>query len=307
MERAPKYLVTAILILSCGHISFAFEWPVADRVLTATFGESRRDHFHTGIDIGGGEQSVHPVESGEIVFRFQEGEVPGDIPTGYGNFVVIEHARGVRSLYAHLKSGSVIADTHVVTPADVVGIIGDTGASQGKHLHLEFIDSELSRLVNPLKVLPHLSDTVSPTIESVHLDSGKGPLQIVHGMTVEHGSGELMVTVYDRSEYVSYFCPMAPFRIQIYMNGMEKRQVVFEEFGEAPNGVVLLPGGRRAFQEVYHDTWTVRLGEVGFADGETILEIVVTDFAGNESARVLHVNAAASSSNSPNSSPAGES
>lgn len=54
----------------------------------------------------------------------------------YGNYVIIEHAGGVRTLYAHLDTLNVGAGTRVEQGA-VIGTVGSTGNSTGIHCHVE--------------------------------------------------------------------------------------------------------------------------------------------------------------------------
>ena len=80
-----------LFVFICLLISFtvyAFEWPVEKIILTATFGESRQDHFHTGIDLGGGEQTIFPISSGEVVFAYEKRSNYSSLPVGLGNFIV---------------------------------------------------------------------------------------------------------------------------------------------------------------------------------------------------------------------------
>ncbi len=55
---------------------------------------------------------------------------------GYGNYVVIKHASGVQTLYAHLSSVDVVTG-QVVSQGDRIGGVGNTGRSTGVHLHFE--------------------------------------------------------------------------------------------------------------------------------------------------------------------------
>jgi murein DD-endopeptidase MepM/ murein hydrolase activator NlpD len=55
----------------------------------------------------------------------------------YGNLVKIQHANGVETWYAHLRSISKRALGATVIPGQVVGEVGSTGNSTGPHLHFE--------------------------------------------------------------------------------------------------------------------------------------------------------------------------
>jgi murein DD-endopeptidase MepM/ murein hydrolase activator NlpD len=85
--------------------------------------------YHTGVDFS--------VGSGTPVSAITEGEVvtAGD-GGAYGNQVVIRHADGHYSQYAHLSSISVSVGQQVAA-GDQIGLSGSTGNSTGPHLHFE--------------------------------------------------------------------------------------------------------------------------------------------------------------------------
>jgi murein DD-endopeptidase MepM/ murein hydrolase activator NlpD len=85
--------------------------------------------YHTGVDFSVGEGTpVVAVASGQVVSAGDGG--------AYGNEVVIQHADGQYSQYAHLSSISVSAGQQVGT-GDQVGLSGATGNVTGPHLHFE--------------------------------------------------------------------------------------------------------------------------------------------------------------------------
>jgi hypothetical protein len=93
--------------LSCA----GFDWPVEKKVLMATFGERRYGHFFSGIDLGGGEQLVFPIADGEVIFFHEEASRFHSLKRGNGSFIVLQHEGGIRSVYSHLKRGTVRKET----------------------------------------------------------------------------------------------------------------------------------------------------------------------------------------------------
>ena len=125
-----------------------FLWPTAG---TVSSGYGNRLHpilggyrLHAGIDLG----TVH----GQPVYASKAGVVITAGPWGgYGNAVVIDHGRGVSSVYAHLSQVTVRPGDLVVGLAQV-GNIGSTGLSTGPHLHFEIRLNGTA--VDPLGYLP---------------------------------------------------------------------------------------------------------------------------------------------------------
>ena len=136
--------------------------------LSGTFGELRSDHFHSGIDI-----KTEGVE-GKIIRAIDDGWVSRiKISTGgYGKTLYITHPNGYVSVYAHLQNFNdsiqkfVVNEQYLkesftiqifpengeinVKKGDIIAYSGNTGSSDGPHLHFE-IREELSQYpVNPL-------------------------------------------------------------------------------------------------------------------------------------------------------------
>ncbi len=289
MVRYMRSLTSAILMMLFGLIAVgivgALDWPVQKEVLTATFGENRWDHFHDGIDIGGGEQQVHPSADGQVLFTFDEGQDVRDLPTGLGSFMVLQHGQDIRTLYAHMKRGSVLTNKSTVSTGDVIGVVGDTGDSVGRHLHFEVIDRAKGEIINPLTVLPSLADTVNPVIRSVSIEQNKKITALRPTMTVEGGEAALVVDVYDPSQYVEYFDPMAPYEIEATLNGSELFNVTYDALKDTNGTAYLVSSDHRSFDNYYVDTWSVRLGTFSLATGQAHLTVVARDIAGNETSR----------------------
>lgn len=102
-----------------------FRWPAQGRLI-ADFRASRG----TGINIELPEgTAIHAVENGTVIYT-------GDTVEGYGNLVLIRHAGGFVSAYAHLKEISVTKG-QVINRGDIIGSAGMTGSVTRPQLHFE--------------------------------------------------------------------------------------------------------------------------------------------------------------------------
>ena len=113
--------------------------------LTSRFGRRRHPFYgyyqkHTGIDIGISYANVKASRSGEVIFAGSLGN--------YGNAVIIKHAGGYKTLYAHLSRIYVKSGAKIVQGGRIA-LSGNTGMSTGPHLHFEIIKD--GRPINPLR------------------------------------------------------------------------------------------------------------------------------------------------------------
>lgn len=93
----------------------------------------KRDALHTGIDYALPPRTPVPAAAAGVI---KAAEPNG----GYGKWVLIEHASGLATAYAHLESfAPAIVPGARVAQGDIIGFTGDTGLSTGPHLHYEVL------------------------------------------------------------------------------------------------------------------------------------------------------------------------
>jgi LysM repeat protein len=119
-----------------------FVWPADSNFL------SGNDYWsgHLGIDIAAGEGApVYAADSGVVTMA------QGGYNYGYGNVIQIDHGNGYSTVYAHLSTiGVGVCES--VGAGQWIGGAGNTGNSQGAHLHFEVRQG--GGFINPWFVLP---------------------------------------------------------------------------------------------------------------------------------------------------------
>ena len=87
--------------------------------------------FHHGIDLAGTWRAqLRPSASGVVSFAGRDGS--------FGKLVRVRHAHNIETVYAHLSSINVKKGDYV-TDNVVIGKMGNTGRSDGMHLHYEIL------------------------------------------------------------------------------------------------------------------------------------------------------------------------
>ncbi|MBT6058602.1 MAG: peptidoglycan DD-metalloendopeptidase family protein [Gammaproteobacteria bacterium] len=85
----------------------------------------------------------------------------------FGNLVVVKHAGGFETKYAHLsKYANGISKGDRVRQGDIIGYVGSTGSATGPHLHYEFLVNGVHK--NPRTILDQLPQAVS--IDAAEMD-----------------------------------------------------------------------------------------------------------------------------------------
>jgi murein DD-endopeptidase MepM/ murein hydrolase activator NlpD len=126
-------------------------WPVADGRVTSGFGRRGRSH-HDGIDISAPVGTpVYAAADGKVIYS--------DVLRGYGNVIILRHAKGYATVYAHNhRNGTRVGQK--VRRGNVIASVGATGRTNGANLHFEVRENNVAR--NPLFFLPprrHAADS----------------------------------------------------------------------------------------------------------------------------------------------------
>jgi murein DD-endopeptidase MepM/ murein hydrolase activator NlpD len=143
------------------------EWPVEKNKkyqISSTFGESRLDHFHNGIDLPGEGFTVLSPRDGRLLYRINAEAIPGEMPFGGGNTIVLDHG-DIWTGYMHLKSVPENIGTEApIARAEKIAISGNTGHSGGPHLHFFVYQPAERAMLNPLLLMgdTYYRDTKPP-------------------------------------------------------------------------------------------------------------------------------------------------
>jgi Peptidase family M23 len=153
--------------------------------LTANFGELRPGHWHMGLDLRTEQKENLPV------YAAADGYIAhiGVRPLSFGKFMIINHPNGYSTLYAHLNEFYPELEKFVrqkqtekelwaidldfvetdfkVKKGKEIAKSGNTGGSQGPHLHFEIRDTRSGRSLNPQLFGFDIKDDVPPTISKL--------------------------------------------------------------------------------------------------------------------------------------------
>jgi murein DD-endopeptidase MepM/ murein hydrolase activator NlpD len=142
-EELAKFLDDQKLLLA----STPSIWPTRGW-LSSRFGYrtspfSKKKEFHRGIDVSTrrGSPILSPA-NGLVIFNGWK--------RGYGRVIIMKHAKGFKTKYAHLKK-SLVKKGQYLKKGKKIGLVGSSGRTTGPHLHYEVHLNNAP--VNPLRYI----------------------------------------------------------------------------------------------------------------------------------------------------------
>lgn len=126
-----------------------FIQPISYNKISSPFGLrthpiTGRTKFHTGADLKANIGTPVKASAGGVVTK-------ASYCSGYGNYISINHAGGLKTSYAHLSKILVRPGQHV-TQGQLIAYSGNSGNSTGPHLHYEL--SKNGKFINPMSFVP---------------------------------------------------------------------------------------------------------------------------------------------------------
>jgi len=240
--------------------------PGISNALAGTMGELRNTHFHSGIDIRTDNRIGLPILAAQrgYISRIAKSAF------SYGNVIFVTHPDGNTTLYAHLhefkgelaryvrneqyRRKTFEIDLHFspeqfpVRRGDTLALSGNTGSSNGPHLHFDVRDKNFDAL-NPLKYgFDEISDHLTPVVQKIALRTmdinarinnrfgrfefyayKSGGKYTIPGNITASGSIALEILAYDRMDRSPFQCGIN------YINVQAGGQPIFSQTIERVN------------------------------------------------------------------------
>jgi murein DD-endopeptidase MepM/ murein hydrolase activator NlpD len=116
-------------ISGTGILSIPSDGPISSPFGWRTHPLLGNHRFHSGLDFAAGYGApIRAADSGQVIYAGWYG--------GYGKAVIIDHGKGMTTLYGHCSELHV-SEGQSVKRGQVISAVGSTGLSTGPHLHFE--------------------------------------------------------------------------------------------------------------------------------------------------------------------------
>jgi hypothetical protein len=269
-------------VLICCLSVMSFRWPLENGKITSTFGESRGDHFHDGMDVISGNKKVYPPEDGKLLYTWNHALFPFDHYTGSGNYKVIRHADNLGTVFLHLEDSEDVTESY--TERDHIGIFGNTGRSFGAHTHFSMIDMKKMSSINPYTVLPRLDDKKSPVVGPYALRIGEKLVTIKKNSKIRLTKDyPLLIRIIDQ---INGGEKLGIYNIKVEFNEIQVLDATFDRISAGKNGLTI---SGKNFDNLYDGDGYYKVEGITYRSGINTVVVYASDFSGNQTKDIFTI------------------
>ena len=274
-----KRFLPALLLFTAPWL-FSMDWPSPSAAITKNFGWNNNGQPQLGISFEG-EGTITAAEDGELLFHRREGDTTSRLPSPLGSWAALDHGDGIISIYGRFNDNLPGAIPGLLEKGREMAETGLSGWSSRKGFYFQLFDRRERRWINPAMIITPPEDTRPPVILTVRLTDSQGkvfdPSQqrnlAQDRYVISVGASDTMLLPNES--------PLAPYRIICSLNGSEIGVLNFETYSVRDGSLMVHRNGLVPVRQVYAPIPAYEVADVWFSRGQTSLEIIAQDIAGN--------------------------
>ena len=277
--KAFKKLFSLVLLTILFAPSFAFDWPQiifeSDNFF-AFFGSSRGSTYTNSLQFQK-QTAVTAADSGTVLISMRTDTADmGWFPSTLGNAIILSHRNEMMTVYGNLDIIHIESGTSDITEGNIIGESGSSGWQDGFcSLEFQVIDTKLKTMINPLILMPHISQKSSvPVIDNLTATSDAGSWSIAHQGT------KLNAGVY--SLYIGQQLDCMTYKTSVAVNGAITETITYNMLKQDNNRLCFTGKRNYPYNEIFPDKQRQFVAEVILSKGKNTVSITVSDVFGNE-------------------------
>lgn len=271
-------LISTFLIL--GVNLFSFDWPIENTEagnINANFGQKRGNTLSTSIVFKETTDDVKVIDSGRLLYYFDEENSDFYFPTTLGTSVIVTHNDELLSVYGNLNSESL--DNHLYEYAvDYVGgkELGSTGNSGWQSvpgsLEFQIIDLKGNKAINPKLLMPRTENETPLNLANIKIENKNKEF---FDLKVQKRFSAGIYKVYQEINTTS-----SPYKSSVTINGIETDYINYDTIGVENGKLYVLGKKKYTYNDLYSQEKLHLLGEATFTPGKLALGLSESDFLG---------------------------
>lgn len=272
-----RFIVCCLLLLSLIPL-YSFDWPQQlsiPHAFSSFFAQNRGNTFSTSLTFNG-SFPASASDSGRVLIAIGKNvNSCAFFPSTLGNAVVIAHKDSLLTVYASLDPETLTDEYGEIAAGTEIGIGGTSGwHTLSGSLEFQVVDTKNKTLINPLVLMPSVTEVFDLKLGKVFLLDKKGTVsELSTRKSAESGSYSL---------YRDASAGIMPYKTTVTVNGALVQTITYDALFLHEQRLCISGKKPLPYADVYSGNALQFLSEIHINRGRTVISIQVFDIQGNQ-------------------------
>ena len=274
-----KKIFSITLALTVFSNLFSFDWPLKDvksEQITGYFGQKNGSVPSTSLTISEAEEVISSDIGNTLIILEDSNDDTDFFPSALGTAIIMSQEDNLICVYSNLDRNAIQtrAYTKNIAKGEVLAKTGPSGyQKKDNSLNFQLIDIKERKAINPLTILPQLSNLPALSINNLQIRNNNG---VAYDLQYAKNFNAGLYRLYFKRNELA-----VPYKTSILLNGELSDEIVFNSINQEGGKCNIMGLKNYSATEIYPDDKYMMIGEALLKPGKFTLSILFTDIKGD--------------------------
>ena len=274
-----KKIFSIALALTVFSNLFSFDWPLKDvksEQITGYFGQKNGSVPSTSLTISEAEEVISSDIGNTLIILEDSNDDTDFFPSALGTAIIMSQEDNLICVYSNLDRNAIQtrAYTKNIAKGEVLAKTGTSGyQKKDNSLNFQLIDIKERKAINPLTILPQLSNLPALSINNLQIRNKNG---VAYDLQYAKNFNAGLYRLYFKRNELA-----VPYKTSILLNGELSDEIVFNSINQEGGKCNIMGLKNYSATEIYPDDKFMMIGEALLKPGKFTLSILFTDIKGD--------------------------
>lgn len=257
---------------------FCFDWPlqkVESSQITGYFGQKNSIIPSTSITISDADEVISSDVGNTLIVIEDSTDDTDFFPSALGTAIIMSQEDNLLCVYSNLDRYSIRTknSTKQIEKGEIIAKAGKSGYQKKENsLNFQLIDTKERKAINPLTILPQISNLPALSISNLQVRNKNG---VAYDLQYAKNFNAGLFRLYFKRNELA-----VPYKTSILLNGELSDEIVFNSINQEGGNCNIMGIKNYSAAEIYPDDKYMMIGEAHLKPGKFTLSLLFSDIKG---------------------------
>lgn len=257
---------------------FCFDWPlqkVESSQITGYFGQKNSIIPSTSITISDADEVISSDVGNTLIVIEDSTDDTDFFPSALGTAIIMSQEDNLLCVYSNLDRYSIRTknSTKQIEKGEIIAKAGKSGYQKKENsLNFQLIDTKERKAINPLTILPQISNLPALSISNLQVRNKNG---VAYDLQYAKNFNAGLFRLYFKRNELA-----VPYKTSILLNGELSDEIVFNSINQEGGKCNIMGIKNYSAAEIYPDDKYMMIGEAQLKPGKFTLSLLFSDIKG---------------------------